>query len=221
MTKYVKPRHYDASRRRAAAEQTRLAILDAAAELFLAHGYPTTTMAAIADVAAVNLDTVYAAVGPKPALFRLLIERAISGTEGAVPALERDYVREIRAEPDPGQKLDIYARAVAQIQKRLAPLFGVLRQAAPASPELATLWQEIANRRARNMREFAENLAETGGLREGVSIEEAADVLWTMNSSEFYDLLVRERGWDTDRFARWLALTWQRLLLRDQLPLPD
>ena len=215
MNKHVKPRRYDSSRRRAAAEQTRVAILDAATELFLAHGYPTTTMAAIAEAAEVNLDTVYAAVGPKPALFRLLIERAISGAEGAVPALERDYVRAIRAEPDPWRKLEIYARAVAQIQNRLAPLFGVLRQAAPANPELATLWQEIANRRARNMREFAENLAETRMLRPGVSVDEAADLLWTMNSSEFYELLVCERGWETDRFARWLALTWHRLLLRD------
>ena len=59
--------------------------------------------------AGVALDTVYAAVGAKPVLFRLLVETAIAGTEAPVPALERDYVRAIRAEPDPARKLAIYA----------------------------------------------------------------------------------------------------------------
>jgi hypothetical protein len=37
--------------------------------------------------------TVYAAVGKKPALFRLLIEVAISGSDQVLPAEEPDYVR--------------------------------------------------------------------------------------------------------------------------------
>ena len=41
-----------------------------------------------------------------------------------------------------------------------------------------------------------------------------ADVLWSMNSPELYPLLVGQRGWDPDRYQRWLADAWQRLLLR-------
>jgi len=73
-------RRYDASRRRQAAERTRTAILDAALYLFTRQGYTATTMAAIAAQAGVALDTVYASVGRKPDLARLLIETAISGT---------------------------------------------------------------------------------------------------------------------------------------------
>ncbi len=58
-------------------------------------------MPAIAQSAGIALDTVYASVGKKPALFALLVETAISGTDVAIPAAERDYVRAIRAEPDP------------------------------------------------------------------------------------------------------------------------
>lgn len=214
MMKPVKSRPYHAPRRREAAERTRCAILDAATRLFAEHGYSAVTMAMIAEAAGVALDTVYAAVGPKPVLFRLLIERAISGEDQPVVAEERDYVRAIHAETDAARKLAIYAGAIRHIQARLAPLFRALQAAASAEPELAALWAEIGERRAGNMRLLAEELAETGALREGVSVEEAADVIWSMNASEFYMLLVQQRGWEPERYERWLTDAWQRLLLR-------
>lgn len=206
-----KRRPYDASRRRAAAAETRRAILQAAREVFLELGYVATTMQAIADRAGVALDTIYASAGRKPRLFRELIETAISGQEQAVPAEDREYVRAIRAEPDPALKISIYAAAVAAIQMRLGPLFAVVRDAAAADPELGRLWSEIAERRAANMRLFAEDLAASGRLR--VSVHEAADVIWATNSSEFLTLLVRDRGWSLERVERWLTESWQRLLL--------
>jgi len=72
---------------------------------------------------------------------------------------------------------------------------------------------EIAARRARNMRLVAQDLAGTGELRPGLDVEEIADVVWSMNSAEFYTLLIRERGWTPQRFAGWLADTWRRLFL--------
>lgn len=209
-------RRYDASRRRQAAAATRRAILAAARRLFLAQGYAGTSMAAIAAEAGVALDTVYAAVGPKPVLFRELIELALSGTDEPVPAEARDYVRAIRAEPDPRAKIATYARAVAAIQPRLAPLFAVLREAGRAEPELAALWAEIAARRAGNMRLFIGDLAAAGGLREGLTPDEAADLVWATNAPEFSLLLVEERGWDPARFGEVLAELWARMLLPDQ-----
>jgi len=35
-----------------------------------------------------------------------------------------------------------------------------------------------------------------GRLRNGVSTEEARDVLWVHNSVELWDLFVNQRGWD-------------------------
>ena len=214
MTQPVKPRSYHAPRRQEQARRTRRAILAAAGRLFIERGYAATIMTAVAEAAGVALDTVYAAVGAKPVLFRLLVETAISGTDEAVPALERDYVRAIRAEPDPARKLALYAEAVGRIQQRLAPLFQVLQQAAAADAELGALWQEISERRAANMGLLAGELAATGALRPELTVEQAADVLWSMNSPELYLLLVGQRGWDPDRYQRWLADAWQRLLLR-------
>jgi AcrR family transcriptional regulator len=206
-------RRYDGRGRKAAAAQTRAAIVVAARRLFLERGYAGTTMPAIAEAAGVAVDTVYAAAGSKPVLFRLLIELAISGEDEPVAALERDYVRAIRAEPDPRRKLAAYAHAIRMIHPRLAPLFLVLREAARGTPELATLWTEIAERRAANMRRFVTEVAAAGGLRPGLTIEEAADFVWTTNGPEFYLLLVEERGWDPDRFEHWLTELWVRMLL--------
>src|SRR6266568_5055906 len=105
-------RRYDASKRRQAAARTRTAILDAALQLFAGQGYAATPMTAIAEQAGVALDTVYASVGRKPELARLLIETAISGSSQAVPAGESGYVQAIRAAPDAETKIVIYASAM-------------------------------------------------------------------------------------------------------------
>jgi AcrR family transcriptional regulator len=59
-------------------------------------GYAVTTVADIARRARVAVDTVYAAVGRKPALLREVLETAISGSDEAVPAEQRDYVARVR-----------------------------------------------------------------------------------------------------------------------------
>ena len=217
MASGVKPRRsrpYASARRAAAAQRTRRAILEAATRLFIERGYLSTTIADVAAQAGVAVDTIYAVVGRKPILFRLLIETAISGTDAPIAADQRDYVTAIRAEPDAGRKLALYAQAMRAIHARLAPLLRVLQVAAPTDPELAAVWREIAERRASNMRALAAELEGTGSLREEVSRDEAADVIWATNSAELYLLLVDERGWDPDDYARWLADAWQRLLLR-------
>jgi AcrR family transcriptional regulator len=206
-------RRYDTTSRRQAAASTRQAIIDAARALFISQGYARTTMADIARAAEIALDTIYVAVGTKQVLFRTLIEAAISGTDRAVPAADRDYVRAIAAEPTARGKLEVYTGALRPILERLAPLLRVLKEAAPAEPELAELWQGIADRRASNMRRFAAELAATGQLRADVDVATAADVIWATNAPEFYLLLVGDRGWSPETFERWLADAWARLLL--------
>ena len=204
-------RRYDATKRHQAAARTRRAILDAALQLFAGQGYAATPMTAIAGRAGVALDTVYASVGRKPELARLLIETAISGSSQAVPAEDRDYVRAVQAAPDAETKIAIYASAMRLIAGRLAPVLGIVQQAAPAEPELAALWREIAERRAANMRRFVADLAAVATLR--VDPGEAADIVWATNAPELYQLLAGQRGWSPERYERFLADAWRRLLL--------
>jgi len=204
-------RRYDATRRRQAAARTRAAILDAARDLFTERGYTATPMTAIADRAGVALDTVYASAGRKPDLARLLIETAISGTDQAIPAEQRDYVKAIQAAADADTKIAIYAAAVTAIAPRLALVHSIIAQAAPAEPELAALWAEIAERRAANMRRFVADLATVTPLR--LDHSQAADIIWATNAAEMYQLLVGQRGWTPQRYQLFLTDTWRRLLL--------
>jgi AcrR family transcriptional regulator len=207
MTRMASPvkRRYDATRRRQAAARTRTAVLDAARQLFAERGYAATSMTEIASQAGVALDTVYAAVGRKPELARLLIETAISE--------QRDYVRAIQDAPDADTKIAVYAEAITAIAPRMALVLGIIQQAAPDEPELAALWTEIAERRAANMRLFVADLAAVAPLR--LDPDQAADIVWATNAAELYQLLVGERGWTPQRYERFLTDTWQRLLLAD------
>jgi len=215
LVKKVKGRVYDNAARQTQSAETRQRVLNAAHQMIVKRGYRKTTVADIALEAGVHIDTVYALVGRKPVLLRELIEQAVSGTDRAVTPEERNYVKAILAEPDPARKLAIYARAVRHIQARMAPLFLALRDASATEPEAGVVWREISDRRAKNMRDLVRNLKAADGLRDDLSIDEAADTIWATNSSELYVLLTVERGWSADRYERWLADTWCRLLLRN------
>ena len=208
-----KPRRYDTSRRALQAAETRRMVLVAARELFIEQGYRATTVSQIAERAGVAVDTVYASVGRKPQLLRELVETSLSGTDEVVPAEQRDYVRQVQAEPSAAAKIAIYAHAVAQIHPRLAPVFLALRDAAATEPDCAALWTSIAERRAANMRLFAAELRATGELRADLSDDEVADIVWSMNAVEYWVLLVGQRGWSPERFGAWLADAWTRVLL--------
>lgn len=208
-------RGYHSPRRAEQAAATRAAILSSARELFASQGYAGTTVADIARHARVAVDTVYATVGRKPAVLRLVLETALSGTDEVVPAHQRDYVARVRAATSARDKIRAYVDGLVKVQARLAPVFLALRDAGSTDRDSAELWQEIAQRRARNMREFAADLRSTGELRTDLTDREIADIIWTMNGPEYWVLLVGDRGWTHRRFATYLADAWARLLLSD------
>lgn len=212
--KNVKRRPYDRSGREAASKATRQRIVDAARTLVLERGYRRTSVRDIADAAGVHVDTVYELVGRKPQLLRELLEQAISGEGRAIPDAEaREDVANIRAEPDAVGKLRLYAAAVRRTQHRLAPIVRVVNEASPSEPDVAALWHEITERRAANMRRFVEDVRAAAPLRAGLSVERAADIVWTLNSTDVYLLLTEGRGWTEDEYERWLGDTWVTLLL--------
>lgn len=213
MADLVNRRDYDNSGRRTRSAETRQRILESARSLVVEHGYHAATIADIADAAGVHVDTVYRLVGRKSALLRELVEQAISGTGRPVDAEQRDYVVEFRSEPDPRRKLAIYARATATIHQRLAPLLASLRDAAISEPDAESVWREISDRRAANMRRLVDDLDSAGGLRPDLSPDVAADTVWATNSAELYLMLTEERGWTALAYEHWLADLWARYLL--------
>ena len=206
MVTKVKPRRrYDSSRRQAQASLTRRSILTAARDLFVAHGYAGTTMAEVAEAADVSIETVYKAFRNKSGLVKALFDVAIVGDDQPIPMLQRERVNKMRDEPDPRQKLLMYGEHLSEAGGRAGQLQLLIRSAAASDPEASAVWNQMVQERLTGMTEFARALYEGGHLRSDVTLEEARDVLWTYNSVELFDLLVLQRGWDPDRYGRWIA----------------
>ena len=200
----VKPkRRYDSTGRQAQARRNRQAILDAAQRQFLENGYAATTIAAVAAEAGVSVETVYKAFGGKSGLVRAIYDRGLVGPE-PVPAHRRaDEMRE--RETDPRAIMRNWGTIASEVSSVVSPIERLVRAAAASDHDMAALLQAHNDLRERRARHHARFLKERGYLREGVSVAQATDILWTCTSDELYDLLVTQRGWSPPRFARFLA----------------
>ena len=170
-------------------------------------------MAAIADAAGVSVETIYLSIGNKPTLVRHLVETALSGTDEPVPPTRRRGVREIHLEPDPRRKIELFARMVRAVEERVAPIWQLVLEAAPSDAELRRIVEELRVRHVGSMGIATKHITKGARLRRGISPDIARDVVWAMNSPEFYRLLVVGRGWTGAKFEKWLADAWKRLLL--------
>jgi len=198
-------RAYDASNRQEQARRTRQAVLAAARERFLRDGYARTTVGSIAADAGVSAETVYKAFGNKPGVVKALFDVAIVGDDEPVPMLQREFVARNMAEPDARRKLSDYGDHLAEVAPRAYPVQLVVRDAAASDKAAAGVWGRLNAERLAGMTAFATHLHEGGHLREGIGVEDARDVLWTMNSVEVWDLLVNERGWPVRRYGAWVG----------------
>jgi AcrR family transcriptional regulator len=198
-------RRYESPIRREQAAITRRRVLEAAQRLFERDGYTPTTMAAVAREAGVSLKTVYLAFATKNGILRALWHLLLRGDEEPVPVGERPWFREVLDEPDPERALRLDIQNATVVRGRIGGLLKVIRDAAPAEPEIAELWARIQSEFYDNQRAVVEVLDRRGALRGGLDVERAADILWTLNHPDVYRLLVAERGWTRDEQEQWLA----------------
>ncbi|HEV2769765.1 MAG TPA: TetR/AcrR family transcriptional regulator [Solirubrobacteraceae bacterium] len=196
-------RRYDSSGRRAQARRNRETVLDAAQRQFLDQGYAATTIAAIAGEAGVSVETIYKAFRGKAGLVRAIYERGLEGSAG-VRAYDRSDAMRAR-ETDPRTIMRNWGLLTAEVAAEVTPIRLLMRSAAATDPDMAGLLEDTDSSRLRRMRHHARFLAERGYLRDGVTVSQATDVLWTCSSVELYELLVLRRGWSQGRFARFVS----------------
>ena len=195
-------RRYDSSGRQERARQTRDQITDTARDLFLSRGYAATTVAAVAAAAHVSVETIYKGFGGKPGLVRAIIERGLAG-EGPVPAEQRsDQIRD--TEPDPRKILAAWGAFTAELAPRVGPVLQLARDAA-SDPEVAAVLDQLAGARHERMTVNAAGLAAAGHLRPGLTVDQAADIMWAYCSPELYELLVTRRGWSAGQYGQFIT----------------
>jgi AcrR family transcriptional regulator len=203
-------------RRSERARATRARVLDAARELFIERGYGASTIDAIAGRADVSPETIYATFGNKRSVLSELVDISISGGVGTASVLEQDWVREMRDESDPHRRVQILASNGRAILERRAAVDEIVRGAASADPEMAALRDLGKAQRHAGQRELLRVIVGRDGLRPGLDLEVASDILYAIGSPETYQLLVVERGWSGSQFERWYAESVERLLLAPQ-----
>lgn len=206
MTEAVNPtRRYDSPRRREQAAATRREILEASQRLFEQQGYAATTIAAIAAEAGVALKTVYVAFETKSGVLRALWHLLLRGDQEEAPVGEREWYRELLAEPDAEEQLRLMARQSRIVKLRIGRVLEVIRTAAPSDPDIGALWERIQTDFHALQRGVVETLAEKQALRTSLDIDRATDILWTLNSPEVWQLLVVGRRWTPEEYEQWCA----------------
>ena len=205
-------RAYQSPRRTQQASATRAAILDAARTTFIEQGYVAATMERIARRAAVSVETIYATFRMKRAVLAALVDVAIAGDDAPVAILERDWVTELRAEPDRRRRVETLARHGRSILERRSPIDAVVSGAAAADPEIRSLLETGQAERLAGQRELLRIVAGPDGFRPGLTLDDAADILFAIGSPEVYRLLTMARGWSGERFEAWYADSIEALL---------
>jgi AcrR family transcriptional regulator len=200
------------TRQQIAAEGTQRTIIETAGRLFLEHGYRETSINRIASEAGVAIQTVYNSVGSKRDLLSRVLDFAAAGERAPVPVAEFMHNQAERAD-DAGQ---IVAQLVEFWRTALpatASLFRVIREAAAVDVDAAALEQARARQRLHNYAHAAGLLAERGGLRKGLTLDQAAAAIFAIGHPETYRTLVVDGDWDIDQWARWAHSALESALL--------
>jgi AcrR family transcriptional regulator len=206
-------RSYRSAHRTGQAAQTRAAILGAADGLFRSKGWTATTIALIARQAGVSAETVYSGFGNKRTILHTLVIAAVRRDAPEVPLARQAGPSAVLAEPDPARLLGHFARDIADVLSRVAPLMAVVRSGATEEPELASLYSELHEGRRRNLLAVAEALARAGALRAHLTAAVATDTIWRLASPELFTLMQDVEGMPLDAYSGWLGRTLAGALL--------
>jgi AcrR family transcriptional regulator len=202
-------RAYDASRRRASAEERRGRILQTARNLFGHYGYGATSIERIAGEAGVAVPTVYAIYRSKRALLFALLDQADARAD--VAGLLRDLNS---AAGNPRKQLRRLVSFTCRFYAQAGDIVDIARGAGSTNEDLLALWQEGEDRRLRGQKPLADAWDRSGALRQNINAKEALDILWAMTGADHYRLFVVNRKWSAASYEVWLENTLERLLLR-------
>jgi len=194
---------------------TRRRMVKAAYDQFCAKGYAGATVASIAQAAGVAVPTIYYTFGTKAALLAEALGAAVLGFDqwrrpppdqeiGELLPWHRWWA-DFQAAPTSDAALDIFLANGAKTLQRVAVLSPAL-QGAASDPEAAEVVRVAEQRRQEAYREALRVVAaKPDGLREGLTLSAAIDILMVLFSSEVYQALRSGRGWSAARCTEFLT----------------
>lgn len=186
------------------AKATRHRVLSAARQAFLADGYAGTTIRQVAAAADVSPETIYKRFGSKAGLFKDVYDVAMAGDEEPVPIAQRPQVQAVRAATNPASSATAYAHLAGAFTRRAGALIRLALSARGSDPDLDAFVTTIDHERLTGSTMAVREWAERGWLRPGLDVEQARDIVWTLNSPALWALLAA-RGWTLEAYQAWLA----------------
>src|SRR3954447_21293091 len=184
------------------AAATRRRMLDAAYEQFCRDGYRATTMEAIAGRAGVAVQTLYFSFHTKDQLFQQVHERTVLGDENLPPPMQPWYLAAVAAE-DVREAVRHICSGVLSISRRVAPMIPAFHTV--AGDPAGEVWKRSQQLRHDGMVDLVAALATKAPLREHVTNEHAADVLYLLLGPDVFWTMVLGRGWTEAQLANWTA----------------
>jgi AcrR family transcriptional regulator len=201
-------------RRAEYAEATRLAIVQAARDLFTGQGYFATKVDEIAAEARVAPATVYAVAGGKQGLLRTLIDDWTLAPEVAVAAGQLEQCT------DPNQMLDIVANLVVDMRRDWGDIMRMVIATAPHDAAAAESLAVATKRYRDGYVLAARRLDDVGALKPGVSRRDAVDLLWFYFGYSSLFTLVYDNGWAMTKARNWLVDAARADVLADEFQNP-
>lgn len=198
-------RRYDSPIRARRAQETRDAVMAAAAELFTTNGWKATGMRDVAKAAGVATETVYSHFSSKRVLLQSVIDVAVGGDAQPVAVAQRDEFAAL-GQGERAERIAGAAALIRGINERTAAYSQVIREAAPGDLAIAEVLDAT---RARQRQDVEAGLALLIG-RAPTAAE--TDETWALLSPELYLLLVHTTGWTPDAYEAWMATLLERTL---------
>jgi AcrR family transcriptional regulator len=208
----IKKRPYKSLVRERQAGDTRIRIVEATRELLQSEGYAGMTIEAIAQRAEVSAQSVYAIFKSKTGILIELLNQSTFGDD------YDDGVRRALSASDPETRLRLAAPIARQIHDAQNATFDLLRGAGVLAPELAKLEQQRECLRYERQERMIISLRDARRLRPELDHATARDIFWMLTGRDVYRMLVRERGWSSQKYQDWLADSLVYSLLTRERP---
>ncbi|WP_313812742.1 TetR/AcrR family transcriptional regulator [Glutamicibacter sp.] len=198
-------RNYDLSNRAEAARETRRRILDTTYRLLLEKGAKSLSMSGLANAAGVSPQTIYNSIGGKAEVIKACYDITIAGDDIDAPLSERPAFRSIWETTESQEFFRRYSTWVSTLSNRVAPLLAALVRPGQSDPGIAAFVETIEAERRIGSTNAMKHYRERFGLPEGLTLEQAVDITWTLNSPDVYDRLVGRCGWSPEEYESWLT----------------